>query len=799
MIALRSWLRTPRLALTLLACIAVSIGGTATVFTYVHAILLRPLPFPHADRLIALAPANLGDTDRAYISYPNFFDLRAAAKSFELLEGVTVSRLIMQTSDGSERFRGETVTSGYFDLLGVRPQIGRIFTREEFAGAGPRVILLSSRLWHTRFGSDPAVVGRTISTRIGPVTVIGVMPENYLGIGEEEGTDYWFAEKQHNHPEMLTDRALISTLVLGRLKAGVTQAQAESEMQSILRGLTSAYPAANAKLGGKLEPLAERWREPLRGGLLTMLIGSSFLLLIGCSNVALLLLARLVDREREFALRLALGASRSRLVRSLLGESLLLSICGGALGILLAAWLIEIFVKISGVVLPSTMPVSLTAGPIIFCALVVVVTGILSGVLPAFAVMRVNTATSLRAGGRGLVANALRSRTGRILVIAQTALAIALLAGAALFIRSFDKLRHGNFGYRTESLLRYQVSLQADKYSTPESIEIFHRNLARDLAALPGVSRFGEMSPTLPPYTGLETFVTLNGSNFGTPDGRLPIQARYTTNDTLNILGIPLRAGRLFGPQDRRGNPPVALASESLARRIAPGSSAIGRTLRLEDNTEVQIVGIIADALWEGRRNRHPSGLELILSLEQFPQPAVGVIFATSLSPRSLIDAVRKTVLARDPTASLHWITTMEEALDAQTVNDRFWTVLASAYAGTAFLLAVIGLYGVLSHSVAGRKQEMGVRLAVGATAGALARLVVGQGLRLVLLGIATGLGAALILGRLFESRLYGISAHDPLALSLSALSLIAVALFACWLPARRAARTDPMTALRAE
>jgi putative ABC transport system permease protein len=805
MSAFRSWLRTPRLAFTLLACIAISIGGTATVLTFVHAILLRPLPFPHAERLVTVVPTDLGAdvrphlASRTYLSYPNFADLRPAVTSFELFEAATVSRLVMQTANGSERLRGETITPGYFDLLGVRPALGRTFTSEEYAGTATRAIIISDRLWRTRFGSDPTLVGRAVSTRVGPAVLVGIMPENYLGIGESEGTDYWLAEKQNNIPMQMTDRASLSTLTVARLKPGITRAQAESELQSLVHGLAAAHPAENAKLGLKLDPIGERWRGPMRAGLVTMLVGSGFLLLIGCGNVALLLLARLVDRERELALRLALGASRRRLIRMMLGESLLLAVVGGGLGILLAAWLVEIFVKTSGIELPTHMSVVLNAAPLALCVAVVLATGLLFGLLPAFAATRVNASMALRAGGRGVVAGTLRGRSGRLLVILQTALAVALLAGAALFLRSYEKLRLADFGFRTTSLLRYQVSPQRENYPTPEAIESFYRTLGSDFTTIPGVQRFGYMAPTLPPYESGENIVRLKGGDIGTPDGRLEINTRYTTSETLDLLDVPLRAGRLFAPQDRRGNPAVGLVSETLARRIAPDGSAIGRTLLLRDNTEVEIIGILADALWEGRRNRQPTRLELILSLEQFPQLSVGVVFATAVKPEALVDTVRKTIVARDGTAALHWITTMEEALDQQTVNERFWTVLATAYAGTAFLLAVIGLYGVLSHSVASRRQEMGVRLAVGATAAALARLVIGQGLRLVLAGVVAGLGVAFLLGRLLEARLYGVTARDPIALLASVFLLILVALLACWIPARRAARTDPMTALRAE
>ncbi|HWA28948.1 MAG TPA: ADOP family duplicated permease [Lacunisphaera sp.] len=806
MTALRSWLRTPRLALTLLACIALSIGGTATVLTFVHAVLLRPLPFPDADRLVTIVPLQVGETDRAYLSYPNFDDLRRAARSFEQFEGATVSRLIVQTGTGTERLRGETVTPGYFDLFGVRPMPGRAFTAEEYAGTAPRAIILSNRVWQTRFGGDAGLVGRVIPTRAGPATVVGIMPATFGGIGEDEGTDHWLPERQNNHPSMLQDRGLISTLAVARLKPGVTRAQAEAELQVHVRALAAAHPEQNRQLAVRLDPFGEKWRAPLRPGLLTMLGGSLFLLLIGCGNVALLQLARLVDRERELALRLSLGAGRGDLLRLLLGESLWLALAGGILGVLLASWLTGIFLKASGLNLPAHFPVEFTAGPLVLCTGVVLLAGLVFGLLPALAALRVDAAQALRSGGRGIAGAAFGHRAGGGLIAAQAALAVTLLAGAALFLRSYDKLRHTDYGYRTSGLLRYQVSLPGESYRSPEAVATFHRHLAVDLAALPGVERFGLMGPTLPPYTGAETSLRLPGVDLGTAGGSLPVQVRYTNNAALDILGLRLREGRRFGPEDRAGGAPVGLASAALARRLSQHGPVLGRIVSipaapgaLAPLIDVRIVGVVSDALFEGRLNRRPTQHDLLLSLEQFPQLSVGILFATTGEPRALIEPVRKTILARDATAALHWIGTMDEALDAQTVNERFWTILATAYAGTAFLLAIVGLYGVLSHGVARRRQELGVRLALGATAGNLLRLVVSQGLRLVLIGATAGLGLTLLLGRLLQARLFGISAADPLALAGSALLLLAAATLACLLPARRATQVNPMEALRAE
>ena len=797
--ACRSWLKTPRLTLTLLACIAVAVGGASTVLTFVYSLLLKPMPFPAAERLMLLDPKRdhtMGG--RAYLSFPNFSDLRRDTKSFDSLEGATVTRLVALTAGGAERLRGETVTPGYFRLLGVQPRLGRAFTDEEFSGRSTRAIVLSDRFWKTRYAADPALVGQAIQTRNGPMTVVGVMPASFLGIAEDEGTDYWLAEKQHNHPEMFAERDSTTTLVFGRLREGATPRAAEEEIRGLAAGLVKTHPAANRGLEISLRPFADKWRAQFRSGLLMMLVGSFFLLAIGCGNVALLLLARLVGRERELAVRLSLGASHRQLLRLMFAECLVLAAAGGGLGALLASWLSDLFARLAGATLPAQLSIVFGSGPLALCLGVVLLTGFGFGLLPALLSTRLDAAAALRSGGRGLAASALQGRSGRWLVIGQTALAVALLGGAALFLRSYEKLRFTDFGFRTDNLLRYQISAQRENYATLVAQETFFRNLDAELRAIPGVRRIGYMAPTLPPYDVNEVPVRLKGGELGSADGGLNVNQRFVTNEALEILRVPLRAGRLFGPEDRRGGQVVALVSESLARRISPLGSAVGRTLLLS-NAEAVIVGVVADARWNGQRNRTPSGLDLMLSLDQFPQLSRGALFDAGVDPRTLIEPVRRTIVARDSTVALHWIDTMEQALDFQTSDERFWTVLASTYGATAFLLAVIGLYGVLSHGVASRTREIGVRMALGATAGGIVRMVVRQGLGIVSAGLAAGLVLTLFAGRFIETKLYGVSARDPLALGAVALVLIVVAVIACLIPARRAAKTDPMEALRAE
>jgi putative ABC transport system permease protein len=798
--AARSWIRTPRLTLAIVACIAVSIGGASTVLTFVYSLLWRPLAFPEASRLVLFRPQSPDRSPgaRPYLSYPDFADLRAAATSFEKLEGATVSRLVVITGNGAERLRGEAVTPGYFELLGLKPQRGRTFTAEEYAGRGERAILISSRLWRTQFGGRDDLVGQPVQTRVGPAMVIGILPEGYLGVAEDEGTDYWLAERQTNHQAMLTERAEPTTLVFGRLKRDIGIKEAEGEVAGLLAGIARENPPANRNLSASLQHFGEKWRADLRPGLLTMLVASLFLLAIGCGNVAILLLARLVTRERELAVRLSIGATRTDLVKLMGAEGSLLALAGGVAGVALSIWLGAIFKQVGGIALPMHLPVAFGVEPLVLCLGVVLVTGLAFSLLPAAVATKINSAMALRAGGRSVASGALQGRGGQLLVIGQTALAVALLAGAALFIRSYEKLRFIDLGYRTESLLRYQVSLAREAYTTPESIEAFYRQLTTDLRSVPGVRHTAYLGPTLPPYDANQIEVRIKGQEVATKEGTLSVNQHFATNDALTILGVPLKEGRLFGPEDRRGGRVVGLVSESLARTIAPGGTALGRTL-VVNGSDVEVVGVVRDARWNGQRDRRPSGLNVFLALDQFPQPSVGVLFDAAVEPRSLIDPVRKVVLRRDPAAALHWIDTMEEALDFQTVSERFWTFLAAAYAGTAFLLSVLGLYGVLTHGVVSRTREIGVRLALGATSPMVTRFVAGQGLRLVAMGLLLGLALVLATGRLIASRLYETSAADPLSLAAVTLTLLVSGALIAWLPARRAAAISPLTALRAE
>jgi predicted permease len=793
----RAWARNPRWTIAVLLCLAVSIAGAGTVLTFAYSLLVRPLPFPEGGRLAIVEPLGLAASERAYLSYPNFADLRERLRSFERLEGAMVSRLVVETPLGTERLRGETVTPGYFELLALRPLLGRAFAADEYAGRGAQVVLLSTRVFRSHFAGDPGVVGRTLVTRAGPRTVVGVMPEGFLGIAEGEGTDVWVPERQSNHPQFLTDRAERTVLSFGRLAAGTPPTRASAELAGAIATLAAEHPEANRALQARVVLLGDYWRSGLREGVAWLLLGSLFLLAIGCGNVALLLLARLVPLEREMALRLSLGASRGRIVRERLAEAALLSGAGGALGILGALALMHVFQEAGRFALPIHLKVDLDLAPLALCAAVVILAGVASGVAPALVAGRASATFALRPGSRGVVASALGGRTGPALVAAQTALAFAVLVGAALFARSYDQLRFVDFGYRTSGLLRYQVSLPAGQHPSPDALAAFWDGLEADLVGLPGLRGMGYMRPTLPPYDAEATWVALRGEAAGAD--ALQANLRWANTSAFSVLGIALRDGRFFEAQDRRGAPPIALVSETLAQRL--GGRPLGRTLviAVEPPVEAEIVGVVEDARWNGQRDRSPSGNDVFLSLAQFPHPSVGVVFDVAGTPRALVEPVRRLVLQRAPGAALHWITTMNEALDAQTAVERFWALLAGAYGAAAFLLSVLGLYGVLSYAVSSRVREIGLRMAIGASPAAVRRMTVAQGLRPVAAGIAAGGALGFAAGRVAESKLYGIAPFDLPSYAAAAGLVLLVSLLTSLLPAWRASRTDPMAALRQE
>ncbi len=800
--SLRSWLHAPWLGAAIIACIAVSIGGVATLFTLVHGTLLAPLPYPHVERIVDIVTGEQQPGTLPFFSHPDYRDLASRTRSFERLVATTVARMPITTPAGAERVRGEAVSASYFELFGVRMQAGRTFSADEHTGRGDRVIIISDRLWRSHFGADASAIGKTLQTADGPRVLVGITAPGFLGMMHiTEGDDIWIPDGQFIQPAQLERRSFRQTRIFGLLREGVVARDAAGELQSLAAVMAREHPVENRSLTIEAHPIGEIWRRPLRPVLTAMLGGSAFLLLIGCGNVAILLLTRMISRERELTVRLCLGASPRHLLVQQTSDALTVCAAGGLAGMMLADWLVGLVFAQSGLGLPAALPVSFSLTPRLVVIALVLAASLLVSILPMLAVLRLGDSAELRPGGRGEASHWLQRGPGRLLVVGQTALAVCLLAGAALFVRSYGELRSLDLGYRTQNLLRAQVTVFPGRYPTAEAQHLFFQRLSRDLAGLPGVRGLGLNAPTLPPYTGANVTLRVRGGELAPPAAELRSYLHFSSNEIFSVLGVPLVAGRWFSEGDARGGPPVALISESLARAIADGAeSALGRVLQLPArNLEVTIIGVVRDVLWDGLRDRTGRRQNLFLSLAQFPQSSVGILFDCAVEPRTLSDGIARIVRAADESATLYWVHTVEKALADQTGGDRLWSLLTGVYGLTALLLSLAGLYGVLSHGVASRTREIGIRLALGGTAAQIARMVVGQGLRLVLTGAVVGLGLALLAGRYIQAKLYGITATDPLALAASVALLTAVALLACLLPARRAARTDPLVALRSE
>jgi len=793
----RGWVRQPAWTCSVLACLAFGIAGAGTVMTFAYSLLARPLPYPEPDRLVLLVPAEPGPGDRPYVSYPNFVDLRERLASFERLDGAMVSRLVVETPLGSERLRGEAIGPRYLDLVGVAPALGRSFTAEEYEGRGEPVVLLSHRVWVSHFAADPAVLGQALRTRAGLRTVVGVMPDGYPGIAEGEGTDVWLPERQSNHPALLENRAEKSTMAFGRLKAGVTLDAAAAELLQAQAVLQSEHAEANRALSLRVQPIAELWRERFRGVLRWLSVSAVFLLAIAAGNVSLLMLVRALATRSEFALRRALGAASERLWRDQWRQSATLATFGGVLGVLLAYPLVRAFAALGQWAIPIHLRVQFDALPVVACAVAVCLVAAVVGLIPAFA-LRADVAASGR-GARGVLGATHGRRLRGLLVAAQCALSFAVLVGAALFGQSYQGLRHIDFGYRTDQLLRYQVSLQADRQGDPVALQAFWNDLSRQFDAIPGVRGHGYMAPTLPPYDAEATTAAIAGTTpTGGGDG-LPTNLRYATPEAFAVLGVGIRAGRGFEPTDRAGSRPVALVSEGFAARL--GGNVLDRTIRLAtaQPVEATIVGVVANARWNGQRDRNPNGNDVFLSLAQFPRASVGVVFDVAGDPSAAVAPVREQVLRLEPAAALHWIDTMDQALDGQTAPERFFAMLGWTFGGTALLLSLFGLYGVVSHYVASRRRELGLRLALGSTPRRVHALVQSQALVPAGIGVVVGCVLGYALARLVESQLHGVAALDPSSYVLAAIAVLGGAVLAALVPGLRAASTSPGDSLRAD
>ncbi|HXW08415.1 MAG TPA: ABC transporter permease [Vicinamibacterales bacterium] len=793
--ALRLLVHSPGFFLVAILTLALGIGANTAIFSVVHALLLRPLPYPEADRLVMVWQdlSEGGGRSDEWATPGNYFDWRNAR---DLFAGVTAVQGWQPTLTGlgsPEPLTGEQVTSDYFDVLRIQPAIGRGFRSDDMVPKAPRVAVLSHALWQRRFGGNPAVLGTTVMLGGEPHEIVGVMAAGFrpavIAVSE-----LW-------RPRQLDAanpaRGAVILRVVARLQDGLPYGQAQSAATLLARQLEQAHPDFNAGIGIRVVPLQDQVVGGYRLALLVLLGAVAFVLLIACVNIANLLLARASARNREMAVRLALGASRPRVIRQLLTESVLLAAVGGAVGLLVGAWGIAGLTAIAPAGAPRVNEIGLDWTVLAFSAALTLITGIAFGLIPAVQASRPRAVSSLRDGTRS-DAGASGRRARRTLIVVEVGLALVLLVGSGLLMRTLVRLQGVELGFEPAGVLVGAVLPPQVKYPTGAARIAFYDRVLERVSALPGVEKAAISSVV--PLGGGDNDMDVHVE--GRPVPRTPVEAtttwyRLVSAGYFDAMGIGLRSGRGIAPREAE---PVVVVGETAARRYWPGEDPLGRRVRFGTSPDAPwftVVGVADDVRMAGAREG--TRVEMYLPYWHFPEAGTNVVLKTGGDPIRLAEAVRQAVREIDPDMPVSGITPMDALVARSIAQSRFIALLSAAFAGLALSLSAIGIYGVTSYTVALRTGEIGVRMALGADRGDVFRLVVGEGLKLAALGSLIGLGAALALSRSMATLLFGIAPYDPVTFAATTAVLLAVALLAGALPAGRATRVDPAVALRAE
>lgn len=799
-LAFRQFARAPGFTAVVLLTLTLGIGACTAIFTVVHGVVLKPLPFPDSDRILLV-----GEVERAgerpnsgTVSPVNYLDWREQNTVFSHLTAYRGSGFNFTLPGGEpQRMIGLRVSADYFTVLGVAPALGRDFTTADDTEGTERVVLLADATWRQHFSGAPDVLGRTVLLNGELHRVIGVMPAE---LARGTSFQFWIPLALTAAEKAPARRGSHYLNVLGRLKPGVTPEQAQVEMNLLAERLAEQYPAQSRDDHATAMPYLDYLVGPTRPVLLALLAAVGTLLLIACANVANLLLARGTSRAREIAVRTALGAPRARLVRQLLTESVLLAIGGGALGVLAARWGLDALLWLAPAALPRSGEIALDPTVLSVVSLLILLTGLGFGLAPALQTTHFDLVESLKDGSRGQSEDGRRRRVRQTFVVAEIALSLALLAGAGLLLRSFVRLQNVDPGFRHENVTTLTVSAPPAKFDTPAKRVAIAQAYAGRIRALPGVVAAGA-AHSLPVGAGGEDVFgfALEGQS-SSNEADLPSATYYMAGDGfIEAMGMTLVRGRTFTEQDHAGSPPVVIISRGLAERYFPGVDPIGRRLTITNGPENwrEIVGVVRDV-------RHNSlddarTFQLYEPLAQRAPSTLHFAVRTARPDAGLASALRTLVRETDPDQPVVRLAPMASLVSASVARQRFGVTLFVVFSGLALVLATVGIYGVVSYSVSQRTAEFGVRLALGAQTADLHRLVLREAARLAVLGLGLGLLLALAGGRLIASMLYETSAHDPLVLGGLTALLGLVVLLACWLPARRAARVDPMVALRAE
>jgi putative ABC transport system permease protein len=801
--AARTLWKTPGFTAVAVLAVALGVGANTTIFSVVNALLLRPFAYETTERVVMVWERGVDQVNnRNSVAPANYMDWRDQTQVFEELAAYSPQHFSLTEGEQPERVAGSRVTPSLFRVLAARAERGRTFTEEEGRPGADGVVLIKRSLWQRRFGSDPDIVGKSVRIDGRPRTVVGVMPEAFeFPLNESE---VW--APLAFGPDDARNRGSHYLQVAGLLRPGVTVAQADAEVRAVAERARELYPDTNGGRTAFAESLTDSFTRGPKPYLIVLLGAVGFVLLIACANVANLLLVRASARQRELAVRTALGATRWRLIRQLLTESLLLALVGGAAGLLFSVWGVDLISKGMPPTFTKYIPgwrhMGIDKTVLLFTLGASVLTGILFGIVPAFQATRTNLNEALKEGGqKGASGGARRNLMRSLLVVAEVALSLVLLAGAGLMVRSFYEMMSADVGLRPDGVLTLKLSLPRAGYAEDAQRASFYEQLVSRVRALPGVASAAAINFVPMDRSGnMSSQFSVDGRPAPPPDRRPHADHNVVTPGYFEAVGTPILRGRAFDERDDERAPKVCIVNAVLARHMFPGEEPVGRRIRIsDDDGPVEIVGVAADVKNEDMEQEAEWAFYFPHRQEPWGTMALVVRAGEGATAAGLVPAVRGEVKALDASLPVYNVRTMRDVVDEAVSPKRLTMFLLAFFAVGALVLAAVGLYAVMSYAVAQRRHEIGIRLALGAQGRDILRLVLSQGLVLTLVGLALGLAGALAVTRVMASILYGVSATDPLVFGGVALVLAAAALLACFIPARRATKVDPMIALRYE
>ena len=802
--ALRVLRKSPGFTAIAILTLALGIGANTALFSVVNGVLLNPLPFQDPDQLVAVY-SKTPTFEQSSISFPNFLDWQKDNRSFSTLSAFRSDNFNLTGAGEPERLHGRMISAELFSTLGIQPLLGRAFRPEEDQPGAAPVAILGDALWKRRFASSSEIIGKSIALNGKSYSVVGIAQGIITGLSP---TDVYIPIGQWNDMTFRDRRIGMGTNAIARLKSGTSFEQARADMDMVAKNLAAAYPESNKDSGVTLIPLKTDVVGNVRGVLLVLLGAVSFVLLIACANVANLLLARSTGRAREFAIRTALGASASRVIRQLLTESVLLGIAGGAIGLVLAKLGIRAILSALPDSLPRIEEVGIDSHVLLFTAGISILTGVVFGLAPALKLLRPDVSETLKEGARG--SSGKRHRTQRALVAVEMALALVLLVGAGLMIRSLAVLWSVNPGFDARNALAFSISLTSGQAATPDQLRSGYRETLRQLEAVHGVEAVSLVGGALPMEGDSEVPFWLEGQPKPANQQDMPFALFYLVNPSyLQAMSIPLQRGRFLSERDDEHSPVVAVIDASFARKFFPNQNPVGKHLNLGLlDVQPEIIGVVGHVEHWGLGAKASEYIQsqIYLSVWQVPDrfwPLLAnggqYVARTSTTSPSLVAEIRHAAERTDPTSAVYSVRPMQEIVARSIAKQSMAMLLLSVFSTLALVLSAVGIYGVISYLAGQRTHEIGIRMALGASTSDILRIVLGEGMRIALIGVGVGVAAALGLTRLLTQIIYGVSANDPLTFAGVAILLTGVALLACYIPARRAMRVDPIVVLRYE